>query len=239
MMKRIWRQGLRYSIGAAAAVAMCAPTAAQAQITRVSSGSSDHRQAVGVTFGGFLLKGEDSRVDGDVLFNDLDSLLFDIKDFNGPAISGEWLVGLGDFLEAGVSAGYYQQAVPSVYRSQVNDNGTEIEQELKLRVVPLTATVRFLPIGHASVEPYIGAGIGAFRWRYSRPATSWTSPTARSSGIATSPTAPRTVPSLSAASGSRSPMCGTSAANCGTSGPKATPSPPNPVCSAARSTWAG
>jgi hypothetical protein len=168
MMKRIWRQGLRYSIGAAAAVAMCAPTAAQAQITRVSSGgSSDHRQAVGVTFGGFLLKGEDSRVDGDVLFNDLDSLLFDIKDFNGPAVSGEWLVGIGDFLEAGVSAGYYQKAVPSVYRSQVNEDGSEIEQELKLRVVPLTATVRFLPIGHASVEPYIGAGIGAFRWRYS------------------------------------------------------------------------
>ena len=35
------------------------------------------------------------------------------------------------------------------------------------RVVPLTATIRFLPLGHASVEPYVGAGIGAFNWRYS------------------------------------------------------------------------
>jgi outer membrane protein W len=101
------------------------------------------------------------------LFTDLETLAFDIEDFNGVTFSGEWLIGLGDFLEAGVSAGYYQGSVPSVYRGQVNANGSEIEQELKLRIVPLTATVRFLPIGHASVEPYVGAGIGAFRWRYS------------------------------------------------------------------------
>jgi hypothetical protein len=167
MMRRMWRQVLRCSIGLAVAAAIFAPAPAQAQITRVSSSSSDRRQAVGVTVGGFFLKGEDSRVDGDVLFTDLDSLAFDIKDFNGFTVSGEWLFGLSDYLEAGVSAGYYQRAVPSVYRAQVNANGSEIAQELKLRIVPLTATVRFLPIGHASVEPYVGAGIGAFRWRYS------------------------------------------------------------------------
>jgi opacity protein-like surface antigen len=166
MMKRMWRQGLRYATGAAVLAAILAPSPAQAQITRVSSGSDEHRNAVGVTLGGFFLKGEDSRVNGDVLFEDLDSLAFDIKDFNGATVSGEWLVGLSNYLEAGFSAGYYQRGVPSVYRSTVNANGSEIEQELKLRVVPLTATVRFLPIGHGSVEPYVGAGIGAFRWRY-------------------------------------------------------------------------
>ena len=167
MIKRMWRNGLWYSFGAAVAVAMFAPSPAQAQITRVSSSASEHRQAVGVTVGGFLLKGEDSRADGDVLFADLESLAFDIKDFNGATVSGEWLVGLSNYLEAGVSAGFYQRSVPSVYRNTVNANGSEIEQELKLRMVPLTATVRFLPLGHGSVEPYVGAGIGAFRWRYS------------------------------------------------------------------------
>lgn len=166
MIKRMWRNGLRYSFGAAVAVAMFAPSPAQAQITRVSSSASEHRQAVGVTIGGFFVKGEDSRVDGDVLFADLESLAFDVKDFNGATISGEWLVGLSNYLEAGVSAGFYQRAVPSVYRNTVNANGSEIEQELKLRIVPMTATVRFLPLGHGSVEPYVGAGIGAFRWRY-------------------------------------------------------------------------
>jgi hypothetical protein len=169
MTKLMWRQALRVSIGLGlvVAAALMAPASAQAQITRVSSSSSDRHQAVGVTFGGFFLKGEDSRGDNDVLFADLDSLAFDIKDFNGPIVNGEWILGLSDYLEAGFSAGYYQQSVPSVYARSVNANGSEIEQTLKLRVVPLTATVRFLPIGHASVEPYIGAGVGAFRWRYS------------------------------------------------------------------------
>ena len=144
------------------------PPPPQAQITRVSSSASDHHQAVGLTFGGFFVKGCDSRVDGDVLVarSRLD-LAFDIHDFNGPTINGEWIFGLGDYLEAGFSAGYYKESVPSVYAQSVNANGSEIEQELKLSVVPVTATVRFLPIGHASVEPYVGAGIGAFHWHYS------------------------------------------------------------------------
>ena len=83
------------------------------------------------------------------------------------SINGEWLVGLGDYLEAGVGAGYYQKTVPSIYAFLEHPNGAEIEQDLKLRIVPLTATVRFLPIGRGGVEPYVGAGIGAINWRYS------------------------------------------------------------------------
>jgi outer membrane protein W len=179
MMKRIWLAGapgarflragveaLRCSMIVAGAAAILAPATAEAQITRVTS-SSEHRQAIGVTVGGFLVKPEDSRVNGDVLFADLDSLVFDVKDFNGGTVTGEWLIGVSDFLEVGVGAGIYQRTVPSVYRSQVNANGSEIAQDLKLRIIPMTATVRFLPIGHGSVEPYVGAGVGAFNWRYS------------------------------------------------------------------------
>ena len=58
--------------------------------------------------------------------------------------------------------------MPSVYRDFVNDNGSEIAQDLKLRIVPITATIRFLPVGRGGpVEPYIGGGIGIFNWRYS------------------------------------------------------------------------
>ena len=47
-------------------------------------------------------------------------------------------------------------------------DGTEIEQQLKLRIVPFTATVRVLPLGrNAAVQPYVGGGIGLFNWRYS------------------------------------------------------------------------
>ena len=165
MMKRVWLQGVRYATGLAAAAAILAPVAAQAQIRQVSS--SDHRQAIGFTLGGFFPRGEDSRVEGDTLVADLDDLLFDIKDFKGGSVSGEWLFAVSDYVEAGVGVGYYQRTVPSVYRGFVNANNSEIEQNLKLRIVPFTATVRFLPIGRGSVEPYVGAGIGAFNWRYS------------------------------------------------------------------------
>lgn len=166
MTKRLWLRGVRCALGLAAAAAILAPQAAQAQITRVSS-SSDHKQAIGFNLGYFALRGQDSRVNGDVLFTDLDSLVFDIKDFNGASFGAEWLVGMGDYLEAGVGANFYQRTVPSVYRSFVNTTGAEIQQDLKLKIVPLSATVRFLPIGRNGIAPYVGAGIGVFNWRYS------------------------------------------------------------------------
>ena len=154
---------------AVAAVMLVAAAAsdAGAQIMRVDD---EPRQAVGFHLGYFAVRGEDARTDGDVLFANLaarEPLLFDVKDFNGVVFGGEYLFGLSEYLEAGVGASLYQRTVPSIYADVVNDNGSEIEQDLKLRIVPLTATVRFLPLGRGGVEPYVGAGIGFFNWRYS------------------------------------------------------------------------
>lgn len=150
--------------GAAALLLTAVP--ASAQIYRV--GRDEPNNAISFNVGYFALRGFDSRDADDVLLADLDDLAFDIKDFNGPTVGGEYLFGLGEFLEGGVGVGYYQRTVPSVYADFVNENGTEIEQELKLRVVPIEATVRFLPIGRgAAVQPYVGAGIGFYNFRYS------------------------------------------------------------------------
>lgn len=152
---------------AAAALLAAAAVPAEAQVQRVDSGT----QAIGFNLGYFSVKGFDSRVDGDVLVEDLSqgefSLAFDPKDFSGATFGGEWLFGLGDYLEAGVGVGYYQRTVPSVYAQKVRDDGAELEQDLKLRIIPFSGTIRFLPVGRGSVEPYVGAGIGAFSWRYS------------------------------------------------------------------------
>jgi len=136
---------------------------ADAQIRRVDSG----RNLFGFNLGYFSVLGEDSRDEDDVLLADLTSLAFDVKDFSGASVGGEFVFGLSDYLEAGVGVNYYQRTVPSVYADVVSDDGFEIAQELKLRVVPISATVRFLPIGRGGVEPYVGAGIGIFNWRYS------------------------------------------------------------------------
>ena len=141
---------------------------AEAQIRRVQSVG---RNSVGVTIGYFGLRGFDARPDEDVLVADLSqgrySLLFDVSDFNNATFGGEWLAGVADYLEIGVGVGFYQKTVPSIYDRLVRDDGAEIAQDLKLRIVPMSATVRFLPAGRGGVEPYVGAGIGAFNWRYS------------------------------------------------------------------------
>ena len=139
---------------------------ASAQVVQVTR--ADARNLVGFNLGYFMVKGEDSRVDGDVLLADLNDLAFQIDDFNNFTFGGEWLYGVGKFVETGVSVGYYQSTVTSVYRNFVNDNGSEIVQDLKLRITPINATIRFLPAGRgAPIEPYIGGGLGIFNWRYS------------------------------------------------------------------------
>lgn len=142
----------------AAAAVLMAPATTYAQ------------QSLSFSLGGFVPRGEDARgqIDGgDVLVNNLDFLAFNVKDFNGGSASVEYLVALNDFVEAGLGVGTYRRTVPSVYADLVGQNGREIEQDLRLRIVPFTATVRFLPAGRgAALQPYIGAGVGVFNWRY-------------------------------------------------------------------------
>lgn len=134
----------------------------------LGSPSASAQQQISFSVGGFSPRSEDARATGDVLVNNLDFLAFRISDFGGPLFGAEYLTALGDNFDAGLGVGFYQRTVPTVYNDFVNANGTEIEQELKLRVVPFTATVRWLPMGHHNgVEPYIGAGVGVFNYRYS------------------------------------------------------------------------
>lgn len=151
-----------HGASALAIVLLASAVDAQAQIRRVEPSNS-----VGFNVGYFAVRAEDARDDDDVLLADLSSLAFEIDDFNGASFGGEFLFGLGEYLEGGVGVNYYQRTVPSVYRDFESNDGFEIAQELKLRVIPISATIRFLPIGRGGVEPYVGAGIGIFPWRYS------------------------------------------------------------------------
>jgi hypothetical protein len=99
--------------------------------------------------------------------NNADFLAFNIHDFNSITAGAEYLVGLGDYLDAGLGVGFYQDTVPSVYWDWVNDDGSEIDQDLKLRMIPFSATVRLLPFGRHGVEPYVGAGVAIINWHYS------------------------------------------------------------------------
>jgi hypothetical protein len=138
-----------------------------ALVTAVAPTTGYAQQSLNLYVGGFSPRGEDARNRDDVLVNNLDFLSFNIKDFSGATAGAEYLVGMGEWLDAGLGVGISRRTVPTVYTDFENANGTEIEQDLKLRIVPFTATVRLLPLGRSSaVQPYIGAGVGVLSYRY-------------------------------------------------------------------------
>ena len=141
----------------------------------IAAPTASAQQSVNFYLGGFTPRALDARPDADVLVQNGVSLStlnrtrgIDIGEFNSVTIGGEWLFAMTRNIEGGLGIGFYQRAVPTLYTDLVNLNGTDIEQTLKLRIVPFTATIRLLPFGNDQpIQPYIGAGVGVYRWRYS------------------------------------------------------------------------
>ena len=149
MFTRLWRAA------AIACAAICLAVPASAQ------------QTLNFSLGYFTVKDYDSRVRGDVLVANRNFLVFDIDDFNGGEIGGEWLVPFGRFVEGGIGVQFTQQTVRSVYADYVDPDGTEVDQDTRLRRLPIDFTVRLLPFGQNNpVQPYIGAGLTALNWHY-------------------------------------------------------------------------
>lgn len=141
------------------------------------AGTAFAQQTVNFNVGYFAVRGEDARTgascsncgrDVDVLIADNDFLTFDINDFNGATIGGEWLVPIGSFVEAGAGLSFSRRTVPSVYTNYINADGSEIDQNLRMRLMPIDFTIRLLPLGNRSTfQPYVGAGLSVINWRYS------------------------------------------------------------------------
>jgi len=131
------------------------------------------QQSLSLNIGYFTVSGEGSRVQGDTIEANLNAtggfaLAYHVSDFNNVTFGGEWLFPLGNFLEGGVGVNYYARTVNSFYRDLVNPDGSDITQDIRLRTVPITGTVRFIMTGRrATVQPYIGAGVAIIPWHYS------------------------------------------------------------------------
>lgn len=142
------------ALGCALVLMSAVPTAAQEQMLNFS-------------FGYFAVRGEDARAEGDALVENRDVYLFDFSDFGTASLGAEYLVGIGEFLDASAGIAFTTREVDTIYADFVRPDGSEIEQQMKLRIVPFTATLRVLPLGRRSAfQPYVGGGIGINSWRY-------------------------------------------------------------------------
>ncbi len=131
--------------------------------------------------GGFFPTGFNGRNDDDVLLRNAagepfvfdpsltDALVFEMKDFRSAHFFGEWNVALTPQVEVGAGLGFSRKSVSTVYLDVVDDiTGEDLPLVLRLRIVPLTAHVRFLPFGTpATIQPYVGAGLSALNFGYS------------------------------------------------------------------------
>jgi len=134
----------------------------------VASAQDLGRQTVNFTLGYFTPFGFDARDDDDVLLANSTFLLFDIDDFHGASVGGEWLFPLARHIEGGIGVSFTSQTAHSVYADFVDSDGTEIDQDLHLRTTPIAFTVRLIPVSPSSpFQPYVGGGVGLINWRYS------------------------------------------------------------------------
>jgi hypothetical protein len=123
---------------------------------------------VNLTLGYLAPTGEDGRGERDVLVENRRVLTFDIGDLGGATVAADWLFPATERLDIAVGVGFSRSATRAAYTDLITFEGADIERDLKLQMVPITATARFLPRGrHHSVQPYVGVGVGTFVWQYS------------------------------------------------------------------------
>ena len=168
MMRRYRLNRVRVS-GLVAAMALLVgglASPASAQVVQVTR--ADARHSVGFNLGYFMVNGEDGRVDDDVLSRILNDLAFQVERLQQLDVRRRVALRREQLPRDRRRLRLLQRTVTEVYRDFVNDNGSEIAQDLKLRIVPITATIRFLP--H---RPRGGGRAvhrrrhGFFNWRYS------------------------------------------------------------------------
>ena len=103
------------------------------------------------------------------LFSDAAELYFvdPKKDFRGFTGGIEYNTQLVDNVELGISVDGYDKMWDTSYRDYLHPDGGEIRQTLKLDIVPVGLTLRFVPTGRrVPVAPYLAVGADLFYWRW-------------------------------------------------------------------------
>lgn len=89
------------------------------------------------------------------------------SDWIGVYGGAEWRFNLAPSLQLGVHLDGYGRSLNTEYLDFTRPSGRPIEQTLKLSIVPLGASVRWVPReGRRDITPYLGGGIDAVFYKY-------------------------------------------------------------------------
>jgi hypothetical protein len=122
------------------------------------------RKAIIVKLGYFMPDGQ-----SDLWEYNSELLTVSPQDFNGLSLEAEFSAMTGNYLEFALGFGYYDSVHYSEYRDYLDSEGYPIEQQLSLRITPITFTFKGLPLGrkiNSTIVPYVGGGFGVYLWRY-------------------------------------------------------------------------
>ena len=126
-----------------------------------SAGPAD-AQGLDVRLGAFI-----PRASSNLFQDDSELYLVEKNDWVGFAGGVEYNHVFAKNVELGIHVDGYSKTIDTSYRDFVRPDGSEIEQTLRLNIVPFGLTVRLIPTRkRTKVAPYLGGGVDLFYWKY-------------------------------------------------------------------------
>src|SRR5258706_10998204 len=99
------------------------------------------QQTFNISVGYFAVRGEDARVDGDVLNANRSFLTFDVSEMSGASAGAQWVIPDGQYLEAGPGLAVPRRKIPPVYTHFFDTHGAGSGHKLRVRTEPAPFTL--------------------------------------------------------------------------------------------------
>jgi hypothetical protein len=106
------------------------------------------------------------RADSNLFRDDSELYTVEKSDWKGFTGGAEYSFQIAEHVELGFHLDGYSRTVHTSYRDFVRENGREIQQSLKLTLVPLGVSLRFVPISGRSITPYATVGADVVFYSY-------------------------------------------------------------------------
>jgi hypothetical protein len=120
-----------------------------------------------VRVGGFFPRAESNLFDDDAVLYVIGGDTINTSDWRGWTGGAELSVKLVRNVEIGFHVDAFSRTLHTSYRDYVHDSGREIQQSLRLRIMPVGVSLRLIPTGRgARLAPYLAVGVDLFVWEY-------------------------------------------------------------------------